>query len=186
MVVPRWGQIRASQRGHFRVSKSVLLVPGGPKANSYPSSRQPDPSSEGDAEVEVPEEFTGILAWCPETSYERCQALISDVPSKIWPEPPSLPCHARRATPLGARLAVEGRSRPRLDPDSSGRSRRLPQVLARHGGQVVVLVIGDLATPQHEEDLQPLRREGPQGGMVPVPPLAIAIVVGPRPLAALE
>jgi hypothetical protein len=33
----------------------------------------------------------------------------------------------------------------------------LPQLLARHGGQVILLVVRDLAMPHDEDDLQPFR-----------------------------
>src|SRR5207245_8870524 len=36
-------------------------------------------------------------------------------------------------------------------------SRRLPQMLPRHRRQVIGLVVGDPAAPQHEDDLEPLR-----------------------------
>ena len=39
----------------------------------------------------------------------------------------------------------------------------LPDLLPRHRREVVLLVIGGLALPHDEDDLQPLRGEGPEG-----------------------
>ena len=36
----------------------------------------------------------------------------------------------------------------------------LPQLLARHRGQVILLVVRDVAFPHDEDDLQPFRPEG--------------------------
>src|SRR5438445_10627816 len=48
------------------------------------------------------------------------------------------------------------------------------------------LVIGDLAAPQHEDDLEPLRRERAERVVMAVASAAAAVVVGARPLARLE
>src|SRR5205807_1135209 len=67
--------------------------------------------------------------------------------------------------------------------DASG---RLPQMLSRHRRQVMGLVIGDLAAPQHEDDLEPLRRERAERVVMAVAAAAAAVVIGARPLACLE
>ena len=58
----------------------------------------------------------------------------------------------------------------------------LPQLLARHGGQVVLLVIRDLAVPHDEDDLQPFRPERPERLVMRVAPRPLLVVVRPGPV----
>lgn len=85
----------------------------------------------------------------PQTSYVRCQELKTIIP-------PESAHTIILPVVLEARRAALGQAWP---PPRS-RSRRLPQVLARHRREMVILVIADVARPQHEEDLHPFRREG--------------------------
>src|SRR6266571_6282720 len=57
----------------------------------------------------------------------------------------------------------------------------LPQLLARHGGQVVLLVIRDLAMPHDEDDLQPFRPQRPERLVMPVAPRPLLVVVRSGP-----
>ena len=57
----------------------------------------------------------------------------------------------------------------------------LPQVLARHRRQVVLLVVRDLALPHDEDDLQPFRPQRPERLAMRVAPRALLVVVRPRP-----
>src|SRR2546426_4123333 len=65
-------------------------------------------------------------------------------------------------------------------------SRRLPQMLPRHRRQVIGLVVGDPAAPQHEDDLEPLRGERPEGVVMPVAASAAPVVVRAGPFALLK
>src|SRR5574341_1796809 len=65
-------------------------------------------------------------------------------------------------------------------------SRGLAELLLSHRRQMMLLPVWDTPMPQYEDDLQPLRPQRPQGGMVSVPPGPLAVVVGPGPLAVLE
>jgi len=58
---------------------------------------------------------------------------------------------------------------------------RLPQLLARHHRQVVLLVVRDLALPHDEDDLQPFRAQRPERLTMRVSPRALLIVVGSGP-----
>jgi hypothetical protein len=53
---PSW---QTSPRGHLG-QRSSIGTGGGV------SGCKPDPPDKGDAEIQVPEEFSGILAWCPQ------------------------------------------------------------------------------------------------------------------------
>ncbi len=87
----------------------------------------------------------------PQTSYGRCQELRTITP----PESVSLNLLAVLAAPhrwaRGSLSALTHVHPCRLS------SRRLSQMLARHHGEINVLVIGDVAAPHHEDDLHPLR-----------------------------
>jgi len=50
---------------------------------------------------------------------------------------------------------------------AEARSRRLPQLLTGHGGQMGLLPVRDLPLPQDKDDLQALGREHPQCRVVP-------------------
>ena len=58
----------------------------------------------------------------------------------------------------------------------------LPQLLARHRRQMVLLVIRDLAFPHDEDDLQPFGAQRPERLAVRVSPRALLIVVRAGPL----
>src|SRR5713101_5233933 len=58
----------------------------------------------------------------------------------------------------------------------------LLQLLARHGCQVVLLVIRDVAVPHDEDDLQPFRPQRPERLVMRVAPRPLPIVVGPSPV----
>src|SRR5262249_19249065 len=60
---------------------------------------------------------------------------------------------------------------------------RLP---ARHRRQMMLLVVRDLTVPHHEDDLQPLGAQRPQGRMMIVAPRPLLIVVGPGPLTLAQ
>jgi hypothetical protein len=60
------------------------------------------------------------------------------------------------------------------------------QLLARHGRQVVLLVVRDLAFPQDEDDLQPFCAQRPERLVMRVPPGALLVVVGPGPRARAQ
>jgi hypothetical protein len=62
----------------------------------------------------------------------------------------------------------------------------LPQLLPRHRRQVVLLVIGDLALPQDEDDLQPLRAQRPEHPVMRVAPRSLLVVVRPGPLTRAQ
>ncbi len=62
----------------------------------------------------------------------------------------------------------------------------MPQVLARHQREMVVLIISNVAAPQHEDDRDPLRGERPHRGLVLMTARPLAVVVGPGPLAGFE
>src|SRR6201984_3346967 len=57
----------------------------------------------------------------------------------------------------------------------------LAQLLARHGGQVVLLVVRDLAMPHDKDDLQPFRTERPKRLMMRVAAGPLLVVVRPGP-----
>src|SRR5437899_5065821 len=57
----------------------------------------------------------------------------------------------------------------------------LPQLVPRHRRQVMLLVIRDVAVPHHEDDLQPLGAQRPQGRMMIVTPRPLLVVVRPGP-----
>ncbi len=59
----------------------------------------------------------------------------------------------------------------------------LPQLLARHSGQVVRLVVRDLAVPHDEDDLQPFRPQRPERLVMRVAPRPLLVVVRPGPVA---
>ena len=65
---------------------------------------------------------------------------------------------------------------------SSDFSLMLPQLLARHRGQMVLLVIRDLAFPHDEDDLQPFCAQRSQRLAVRVSPLSLLVVVRAGPL----
>src|SRR5206468_10611245 len=58
----------------------------------------------------------------------------------------------------------------------------LPQLLARHRRQMVLLVIRDLAFPHDEDDLQPFGAQRSQRLAVRVSPLSLLVVVRAGPL----
>src|SRR5213593_2412526 len=58
----------------------------------------------------------------------------------------------------------------------------LPQLLARHRRQMVLLVIRNLALPHDEDDLQPFGAQRSQRLAVSVSPLALLVVVRAGPL----
>src|SRR5438093_10957593 len=58
----------------------------------------------------------------------------------------------------------------------------LPQLLARHRRQMVLLVIRDLAFPHDEDDLQPFGAQRSQRLAVRVARLSLLVVVGAGPL----
>jgi len=64
--------------------------------------------------------------------------------------------------------------------------RCLAEMLPGERCQMIRLVIRHLALPHHEDDLQPLRAERPQGLMVPVASSPVLFVVAPRPLALTQ
>src|SRR2546425_9276855 len=53
---------------------------------------------------------------------------------------------------------------------------------ARHGCQVVLLVIRDVPVPHDEDDLQPFRPQRPERLVMRVAPRPLPIVVGPGPV----
>ena len=55
------------------------------------------------------------------------------------------------------------------------------QLLARHCSQVILLVVGDVAFPHDEDDLQPLRTQRSERLAMRVPPRTLLVVVRPRP-----
>ena len=57
----------------------------------------------------------------------------------------------------------------------------LPQLLARHRRQVILLVVRNLALPQDEDDLEPFRPQRAERLAMRVPPRALLIVVRSRP-----
>src|SRR6266481_5611507 len=59
----------------------------------------------------------------------------------------------------------------------------LPQLLARHGCQVVLLVVRDLTVPHDEDDLQPFCAQRPERLVMSVAPRPLLVVVRPGPLA---
>src|SRR2546422_10281951 len=59
-------------------------------------------------------------------------------------------------------------------------------MLARYRREVMGLVIGDPAAPQHEDDLEPLRGERPEGVVMPVAASATLVVVRASPFALLK
>ena len=61
-------------------------------------------------------------------------------------------------------------------------SRHLPQVLPSNHGEVMGLVIGNLAAPHDEDDLQPFRAERSHGLVMALPPRALLGVVRSRPV----
>src|SRR5438132_2225087 len=63
---------------------------------------------------------------------------------------------------------------------------RLPQQLPRHRGEVVLIVIRSLAFPHHEDDLQPLCAQRPEGLAMRMSPHSLLIVVRPGPLIPLQ
>jgi hypothetical protein len=62
----------------------------------------------------------------------------------------------------------------------------LPQVLARHRRQVVLLVVGHLALPHDEDDLQPFCPQRSERLAMRVSPRALLVVVWPGPLDSSE
>src|SRR5207249_8609711 len=68
----------------------------------------------------------------------------------------------------------------------SSTSRGLPEVLPRHRGEVVRLVVGHLPGPEDEDDLEPLGGERADGVVMAVPPLSAPVIVRARPLALAE
>ncbi len=63
---------------------------------------------------------------------------------------------------------------------------RTPQRLPGHHGQVLLLVVRNLALPHHEDDLQPLGPQGPGRPAMSVPPGALPVVIRPRPLVLIR
>src|SRR5712691_357672 len=59
----------------------------------------------------------------------------------------------------------------------------LPQLLARHGSQVVLLVVRDLAVPHDKDDLQPFRPQRSERLVMRVAPRALLVVVRSGPVA---
>src|SRR3989442_3024092 len=57
----------------------------------------------------------------------------------------------------------------------------LPQLLARHRRQVILLVVRNLALPHDEDDLQPFRPQRAERLAMRVPPGALLLVVRSRP-----
>src|SRR5439155_19607900 len=62
----------------------------------------------------------------------------------------------------------------------------LPQLLTRHRRQVVLLVIGDLALPHDEDDLQPLGAQRPERLAMRMSPRPLLVVVRSGPLTRTE
>src|SRR5215472_4049184 len=62
----------------------------------------------------------------------------------------------------------------------------LSQLLSRHRRQMMLLVVRDLTVPHHEDDLQTLGAQRPQGRMMIVAPRPLLIVVGPGPLTLAQ
>jgi hypothetical protein len=58
----------------------------------------------------------------------------------------------------------------------------VPELLARHRREAVLLVIRDLALPHDEDDLQPFRGQRPERLAVRVSPRPLLVVVRPGPL----
>src|SRR3989454_3375102 len=63
---------------------------------------------------------------------------------------------------------------------------RLPQLLPRHRREVVLLVVGCVALPHDEDDLQPLRAQRPECPAMRMPPPPLLVVVRPGPLTRPE
>jgi DNA-binding NarL/FixJ family response regulator len=57
----------------------------------------------------------------------------------------------------------------------------VPQLLARHCREVILLVIGDLVLPHDEDDLQPFRGQRPERLAMSVSPRPLLVVVGAGP-----
>src|SRR5437867_10489948 len=90
-------------------------------------------------------------------------------------------------------MARRGASPPfrNLPPDflwfmSSDFCLRLPQLLPRHRREVVRLVVGCVALPHDEDDLQPLRAQRPECPAMRMPPPPLLVVVRPGPLTRPE
>src|SRR5215470_11501444 len=104
----------------------------------------------------------------------------------ILPEPDRSAAHVTRTPPIFGR--DRGRP-PRRAPRrrdflwgmSSDLLLTLPQLLARHGRQVVLLVVRDLAVPHDEDDLQPFRPQRPERLVMRVAPRPLLLVVRAGP-----
>src|SRR5262249_3200929 len=62
----------------------------------------------------------------------------------------------------------------------------LPERLARHGRQMVSLVVGKLALPHDEDDFQPLRAQRPERLAVRVAPGALLVIVRAGPFTGAQ
>src|SRR5215831_20564411 len=69
---------------------------------------------------------------------------------------------------------------------SSDFSLTLPELLARHRRQMVSLVVGKLALPHDEDDLQPLRPQRPERLAVRVSPGALLVIVRAGPFTRAQ
>src|SRR5262245_55064571 len=90
--------------------------------------------------------------------------------------PPHVPRWHRCGAPRRA-----ARSRDFLWCMSSDLLLTLSQLLARHGRQVVLLVVRDLAVPHDEDDLQPFRPQRPERLVMRVAPRPLLVVVRAGP-----
>src|SRR5439155_5873803 len=91
----------------------------------------------------------------------------------------------------GERVTEPGRPGATLTTDflwrmSSGLSRRASELLSGDVGQMMFLTIGNAVPPHDEDDLEPLSAQRAQRLTMSMPARALLIVIGARPVAALE